>query len=384
MANIIDYLNWRGDLTFLKDPFNEVDNLILSHLTYTDFEGIENIDKELIDIDIVRQKYFKLHSRQDLEARKSFIASAGLLLDPMAESNRFKDIKLGYYTNIYDKENVVQFAAITYKVSDTYYIAFRGTDGSIIGWKEDFYFSYSEGTESQLEAVKYVERISDIIKSNFSLGGHSKGGNLAIYAATFCKNITKAKIDIIWANDSPGFTQEIINRDEYKNIMEKIYLILPESSVIGMLMENVVNPHIIKSDSKFIMQHYAMNWQVLANKFVGADHLSEEAIFIDKTIKSWLDDIALEDRKLAVESVFYCLEACQVSTFTELANGGIKSLIKIREAAKNLPKDQNELIMILYNSFIENSKNLLFEDIKQKFESKKSLNEALKIDKKSR
>lgn len=367
MSNINTYLEWRGDVPFSIDPFNEVDNLILSELTYTDFDGIDGIESGLLGIKEVQEMYFNLHTREEIKNRKTFVALAPLLLDPLSNSSRFKNLKIGYYTNIYDEKNVVQFSGVTYQLDDFVYISFRGTDDTLVGWKEDFYFSYRSGTAGQLAAVDYLNSIEDRVNLPLHIGGHSKGGNLAIYGATFCKDSVKEKIETIWGNDSPGFTAEVTETEEFKNIMDKICLIIPESSIVGMLMDNKVTPKIIKSDSKFILQHDALTWQVKRNKFVSSKELSQEAIFVDKAITSWLAQIPEEQRKDAIDSAFYCLEASNVKTFVELRAGGLETVKAVLGASKDLSEEQNKLITKLFFGLISNSRNLMFGNIKNKF-----------------
>lgn len=372
MANIIDYLEWRGDLKLSADGFNEVDNLILSELAYCDFDNINNIERELLPLDKVYEEYFKLHSHEEIQNRKTIIGRMPLLLDKLIETNRFKDLRLGYYKNKINKDAVVQFSAVTYVLDDLVYIAFRGTDNSLIGWKEDFYFSYKAGTSSQIAAVNYLNNIGKNFAGNLHVGGHSKGGNLAIYASGFCEEEIQKRIAKIWGNDSPGFTGEDTLKTKLQNIVDRVYLIIPQFSVVGMLMEHQVKAHIVKSDSKNIWQHDGQSWQVKGKTFERADSLDSDAVFINKAINTWLKNIPVEKRKQAVDSVFYCLDAAQVATFMELKDGGINSIKEIIAAAKTLPDDQYSLIMDLAGQLISDSKDLVLENIKESVSLKKN------------
>ena len=186
MANIFDYLEWRGDIPFSTDPFNEVDNLVLAELAYTDFDGVVAPQGEPVPVRAVRDRYFRLHTRAEVRGRRTFTGPAPLLLDPLADSVRYRDMRIAWYRNHVSVKESVQMAAVTLWPGDgTVYAAFRGTDNTLVGWKEDFTFSYLTETPGQRMAVEYLnERFRDG-SLPIRVGGHSKGGNFAVYASVF-------------------------------------------------------------------------------------------------------------------------------------------------------------------------------------------------------
>ena len=237
MANIMDYLDWRGDLSFWASSFNQVDNLIFSELAYLMLEDIVPVhgsDKGYISLYNVWKDYVYLSCDQS-----NLIYDPAPLLEKAAHSERFKNVKLKDYLNVFDTDSHIQFAAVSFYLEENLiYIAFRGTDGTIEGWREDFNISYMREVPGQMEAVSYVNDVAKDFKGKIILGGHSKGGNLAVYAGAFCEELYKDKVIKIYSNDGPGFNREIANTKEYSEVLDKVELIIPETSLVGILMSN--------------------------------------------------------------------------------------------------------------------------------------------------
>ena len=241
MSNIFDYLNWR-DIPIEKVEQNEVDNLILSRASYFPFDGVlENEEK--ITLKEAYDRFLKIKKKPHFlqkEDKKLFAI--------LSCSTRFKDIFVYNYINKIDSLEEKQFSAITFFLPvDTIYVAFRGTDDTLVGWKEDLNMTYSEYVPAQEDAVKYLEDIARKTKGPIIVGGHSKGGNLAIYASAFCKESIKKRIIKIYNNDGPGFSKKIVENVKYKNIVEKVHTYIPQTSIIGRLLNHTGKANIIKS-----------------------------------------------------------------------------------------------------------------------------------------
>ena len=222
MGGIEDYIKWRGDLTFEQSAFNEVDNLVLSQIAYVDFKNIIPAagSKEKITLRQAAHDFFDLNDEEELQKVTSFIREAPFFMRIAAESRRFRDIVLSDYADVTDDHEEKQFAAFCAELpDDTYYIAFRGTDDTIIGWKEDFNMGVMMPVPSQLEAVEYVNTVMRWKRGKLRLGGHSKGGNLAIYAAVFAKPSIQRKVVKVYNNDGPGFTKEMIESEAYRKML---------------------------------------------------------------------------------------------------------------------------------------------------------------------
>jgi hypothetical protein len=353
MANIFDYLKWRSDVPFSVDPFGEVDNLVLAELSYTDFDKIVPSDSREISLRDAHAEFFRRHSRDEILTQTSFTAKAPLLMDEMILGGRFGNIKLSNYINEIDRSKDAQFSAVTLHLDDgTIYVSFRGTDGTIVGWKEDFNLSYISETEGQRKAVAYLNSIASECDCDIRVGGHSKGGNFAVYAATFCKDEAKSRITEIYSNDGPGFREEVTASPQYMSVLPKIISIVPETSVIGLLLSSVAVHRVVKSDASGIFQHDGFSWQVCKNRFEDAA-LSDMAIFIEKTLGTWLGEMDDETRKSMTASVFSLFEATGMDRFSIMSQKKWKSTEAIISSVYGLPKEKRRELIFLLNQLFK-------------------------------
>ena len=298
MGNVMDYLEWRGDLTFEQSPFNDVDNVILAQLAYVDFRDV--IPSLQMNRGITLKKaseiFFDLHTEEELSRDKSFIKDAPYLMKKAASTKRFKDVILSDYVDTIDETLEKQFGAFHIKLTPQLtYVAFRGTDDTLVGWKEDFNMSFISPVPSQEDAVKYLNDTCSYIRGRLYVGGHSKGGNLAIYSAINCNKRVKKKIKCVYNNDGPGFSEKVVQSPEYEKMIKKVHTYIPQTSIIGRLLNHKEETTIIKSTQMGIMQHDLYSWQVLGAKFV-EDELTNSSEFIDQKITNWLREVSPEQR----------------------------------------------------------------------------------------
>ena len=364
--DIFDYLKWRNDVPFSVDPFGEVDNLVLAELAYTDFGGIVPEDSEKISVCDAHKAFFNKYSRAEIAAKTSFTAKAPFLMDGMIAGARFKNLMLSNYINHIDKDKDAQFSAVTFHLDDgTCYVAFRGTDGTVVGWKEDFNLSYISETEGQREAVRYLNEVAALFPNPLRIGGHSKGGNFAVYASVFCEDRFKPQITQIYSNDGPGFRIEVTNSPEYRSVLPKITSIIPETSVIGLLLSSDSAKRVVKSDASGIFQHDGFSWQIEKNRFVGGK-LSDMAGFIDKTLGAWLGDMDDETRKSMTSSVFSLIEATGMDTFSDMSGQKWKSAETIISSIYGLPKEKRHELTILANALLKKSGQTAISELQDK------------------
>ena len=377
MANIEDYIAWRGDLSFDVDPFNEVDNLILSELAYSDFGGIvSDSKKDEISIKDVANKFFELHTEEEIMDSIMNVKVAPLYLRPMAESERFSKIKLCGYVNEIDNETQVQFSVVTFLLPDkTYYVAYRGTDSSMIGWKEDFNMSYLYETPGQKRAVEYLNDNFKHCRKPLRVGGHSKGGNFAIFASAFCLESIQNRIINVYSNDGPGFREEVLNAPGYNAILPKIISIVPEQTLISVIQGNKLKHKYVKSNAMGIGQHDATTWQVLRNRFEIADR-SEGSEIIDGALRDWLAGIPDEKRERFVDILFDAiLMGGGDNTADEIAAGGLKNISEILKRIKELDPEDQKLFWSTFGRLNDSVGSKAYEHFiasaKQKFKNLK-------------
>ncbi len=375
MANITDYLKWRGDLSFRKSSFNEVDNLILSELSYL------VLDKKWVNKKITIKEAIDYYlSKYD---EKQIISQFALSKNPipfytaLATSKRFGNLKIGYYVNKVSKKEEKQFSAMVIYINYfTIYVAFKGTDNTLVGWKEDLNMSFMSHVPSQEEAVRYLEQVVTFPIRHIYLGGHSKGGNLAIYAAVNCKKKLQRKIKCIFNNDGPGFMEDFISSPSYVEILPKLMTFLPETSIIGMLLTQMGEYKVIKSSSVGIWQHDALTWQIEGTQFVTLKTVDETSNKIRIMIMDFLQHIDKKKREVFINTLFSILVNNKMNTVEDLSKlklrkipGLVKSFTKldletrkvIMESLKELMREANKNFnrrTILRGIKVMNNKNL--------------------------
>ncbi len=355
MANLFDYLTWRGDVPFKADPFNEVDNLVLAELAYSDFEGGLTDSFDRVPLKEADEKYLAKHSREKARTYDCFLGRLPLLMEGMLSGRRFSSTEIVRFVDIISVDKGMQMAALTYLLPDgSAYVAFRGTDTTVVGWKEDFKMSYLPVTEGQRSAVRYLNEVGKRLRRPLRVGGHSKGGNFAVYAAAFCDKKVQDRIITVYTNDGPGFRNETRSSEEYKRILPKVVSIVPDTSIIGMLLTNEVKHRIVKSSEKAIMQHDALTWQVERNHFVTAEQ-SILGRLIKESQQDWLSKIDDESRESFVNTVFSIVESTGMDTFGEMENNMLKSAERMLSSIKDLPKDNQKTLLSIFGELLQSS-----------------------------
>lgn len=337
---LMDYIEWRNDVSFRAAPFNEIDNVLLSYLAYADFGELLHEPKRHVSIETCLKRFCEKHDLANVRDSKHFIERAPLLLEDMVRGARFRGTKVVHFREVFDKEKVQQFAALVFLLPDgTKYVSFRGTDLSITGWKEDFLMSFTAETEGAKEAVSYLNEVAACVEGDLILGGHSKGGNFAMFAAAFAEDAVKERIRKVYNNDGPGFREEIVRSAAYRELLPKITNIVPQTSIIGRLLSNEAAHTVVKSTAAGIFQHDVTTWEVTKDKFVRAepDAFSD---FVEKSLGTWLETMDDEARKSLVETVFSMIEMTEAETFAEFGENLFKNTGLIIKGLGRLPKEK--------------------------------------------
>ena len=360
MANVCDYVRWRGDLTLEQSEFNEIDNLILARFSYFPFDKIIR-ENEIATIKELSRRF----SNQDVTKLPILWKDDVELFPLMGNSKRFGGMLATKYINKIDAEQEKQFSAITVLMpDDTIYVSYRGTDNTIVGWKEDFNMSFKSHIASQISAKQYLEEIAkEYPSSKIIIGGHSKGGNIAVYAATFASKDVKDRIINVYNNDGPGFCEDVIETPEYQEILPRVHTYIPQSSIIGRLMNHKEKYTIVESVQRGIMQHDLYSWQVLGKEFITLKKLTNESEFIDKTIKDWLENVEPEKREQVIDAVFEILNTTEAQTMKELKANWFANAKTILGTYKNIDSDTKEMVWQTVNELLKVAKNNIFEEL---------------------
>lgn len=353
MADILEYLQWRGDLTFAQSAFCEVDNLIAAYFSYVDLAGVvPETHRGAVTVEEAAERFFSMHSAKELAKDKSLLRRVPEVLGAAAKTRRFGHALLRNYTNEVEEEKEQQFSAVEVVLEDgTSYVAFKGTDDTIVGWKEDF--NLSKGVvPAEEEACKYLEDIASRSGRPLRVGGHSKGGHLAVYAAVNCSEEVRERILEVYSNDGPGFVETFLEQPNLAAILPKVRHIVPEGSIIGMLLKQVAEPIVVESSQRGILQHDGFSWQVMGPAFVHKETLNHTAVILNKALDKWIFSMEQEKRDAIINDFFSVLDATGACTLTELQKGGIKNLRMMLHAIESLSPETKESVDELVKSLV--------------------------------
>lgn len=358
MPNIFDYIKWRGDLSLKQSKFNEIDNLILSRFVYFPFDDIIS-ENETVTIKELGERFLNTNINETRILQKEDTEFFPL----MAMSKRFGEMKATKYVNKIDEEKEKQFSAITILMpDDTVYISYRGTDNTIVGWKDDLNMSFKSHVASQLDAVLYLQIIAQYYNNPIRIGGHSKGGNLAVYASVFANEQTKKRIINIYNNDGPGFDEDVIETNEYKEIIGKVHTYLPQGSIFGRLLNHEERYTVVQSSKVGIMQHDLYTWQVLGNEFIYLKEVTNGSEFIDKTIKDWLKQTEPEQREQVIDIVFEIINSTNAKTFLEIKNEWLSNAKILLTSYKNIDSKSKQMILETMSALFKIVKDNFWEE----------------------
>lgn len=341
MENVLDYIRWRGDLTFRQDPYNEVDALIFSSLAYVRLEGraVEDPYTPIL-LSEAAAEFFCLpdwknrgRGNNDLE-----------LFRAAAASIRFGGAKLVRYRSQFVPEEDTQFAAETFLLDDgSMCIAFRGTDNTLVGWKEDFNMCFQQTVPSQRLAQEYVRELFSEYMHPMYLCGHSKGGNLAVFSGSRSSPMVQDWIFGVYNNDGPGFTDYMMGDPGYLAMVPRIHTFVPQSSIIGMLMGREEPQYIVHSNQVSIFQHDPYSWEVCGKAIVRAPELTSDSRFIKATIENWLLKMDMEERNQMVEALFALLSYGNVERAGDIFNPkNLRNYIKLIGSNESIRKTLSE------------------------------------------
>ena len=331
MYDMFDYLEWRGDLPFKKIGPNPVDMLIFSTLSYINYDGIvPETPNRRISMREAAEQFLALPDKEKKVRVKKDIQ----LLEAAADTERFGNVGMAFYRNVFVPEEEKQFAAITYFPGDgTAVLTFRGTDRTLVGWKEDFNMTFQDSIPAQREALKYLEEYSVNRLEPIRMAGHSKGGNIAVFAAAKASDEIQNRIVEIHNQDGPGFPEEMMSDFGYLTVIPKISSYVPESSIVGLLLEHMEPHTIIKSTKIGPLQHDPYSWEVMRDDFIQKEHMSGGSRFVDQATTAWLASMTPEERSELADMIFELVTSGGAMRTEELIRpkqivNYVKSLVK--------------------------------------------------------
>lgn len=364
MADIIDYALLNAHKDFDKLPYSKIDGLVFAQLIYLSLDGIvpdaHTRGKGLLFSDIAEtDNYNAMFPLERTEERNK------KLLNAVAYSKRYGKVRVNYFENIFDIEKDTQFCAVTFILPNgDACLTFRGTDATITGWKENFNMLFTSPVASQIHAADYVNRVAKKISGDIILVGHSKGGNLAIYAAAKCNEYAKGKIIEVQSFDSPGFAKEFIDSEEHIQAEKIVSKFIPEESLVGVILNNRERYRIIKSAGSGFYQHDPFMWQVdiESNDFIDGEKLYLSSQFFDVTFNDWVNSSTPEQKEQYIEALFRMIDAANsenVTSFIDWTENIKNNSSIVYENLKELdPETRNLVLKGFANLFSTINKNV--------------------------
>ena len=308
MGGVLDYLAWRGDLTLDRVPFCPVDALVLSALSYVHFGSLIPGEPEpAVPLGETARRYLALPPGQRGRCRCDSDLD---LLRALSASPRFASLGLSCYVSRFVPEEETQFAALAVRLgTGPAFLAFRGTDATLVGWKEDFNMSFMDLVPAQLAAAAYIRDFAGSFPGPLLLGGHSKGGNLAVAGASLCPMRVRDRVRTICSFDGPGFTDYILARPGYQELITRIRTFVPQSSVVGLLLGHEEPHTVIESNQEGLFQHDLYSWQIAGGDFIRLEEVTAGSRMMDRALKDWLAGLTNAQRETVADTLYDLLSS---------------------------------------------------------------------------
>ena len=345
MKNILEYVETNLK-RFDEHPFTAVDSLVLSQFAYMDFTGMIPPPKPTAKA-VALRSLFRAECFEHMLHNVWVPESCRRLLTAMAANPRFREIGVNFYVDRLDTGEEKQFSAITFLLDDgTAYVGFRGTDTTVVGWKEDFNMAFMSPIPSQTDAVEYLNVVGKKLgELPLRVGGHSKGGNLAVYSSMKCRPSVCARIREVYSHDGPGFRAGVFTGNDYLKLKDRIFKTMPASSVIGMLLENQEDYRVVESNRFGMLQHDPFSWKVENNDFVDAKRVNPTALHTSEAIRIWLHDLPDEEREKFADTLFDVINATKAESFNDLIDNWQKEAAAILQALKSLDAESGRFLL---------------------------------------
>lgn len=348
MKNMLDYIKEFGHVSFEERAFSEIDALVLTELEYLPLEKVVPSDENGENFVTVKEiaEYMKEHKKQLFDENPMMMTPERHEVSQIiADAPRFQSMKFFGVVSEWDKDTTKQFAAITVEVEPgVRLVIFRGTDDTLIGWKEDFLMTYSPLVAAQTDAKEYLAKQASLWDGDLMVSGHSKGGNLALYAAATQEEDVQLRIVDIFCFDSPGLYRSVLETKGYQNIVPLAMRYIPQDALVGLMLESEVPYVIVKSDAVGAMQHSAMTWGIEDGQFIKVDKLTKNSLLNDQTFKKWTESVSDEELELFWNVFFELLFTVGIETVNDVYGQFMHYVQEFLKAAGEMDEEKRELL----------------------------------------
>lgn len=353
IPDIIRYVVEHGDKDFEEVPYTDVDALVFATLIYGPFQllppasepyTIRSATEYLLTVDNLSEHIL-------IKGDDNLLAACG-------ESRRFSSVPLLDFVSDTDIEHDKQFCAGTFRITDgLYFVCFRGTDDSVVAWKEDFNMSFTSPVPAQEDAARYLSAACDKYSGSFVTTGHSKGGNLSIYSAAFIPSEKQGRVLEVYSFDGPGFPDKVLTEPGYRSMRERIRLYVPKSSIIGMLLSRDLPYTAVDSNATTaILQHDPYSWLIGEDgHFITFSDTDEESKYVDATIRNTLEGMDDEDRAELTDIIFSLAESTGSTTVSGIRNNFFSSYISMLKSFSSMDKEERKVLRSSVGSLAGNA-----------------------------
>ena len=353
-GNFLSYVRERMD-TFAERPLCAVDSLVFSWLAYTHL-GLA-CDRACTARGIALHELLRAEDFDEMFGSSWDEQGSRDLLFAVCASPRFRAARLTDFRFKTDERTEEQFAAMTFRLPDgSSYVAFRGTDSTVVGWKEDFNMTFLSPVPAQEEAAAYLDEVSRVTTGPLYVGGHSKGGNLAVYAAAACAPVLEGRLRRVFSHDGPGFHREFCANEPYRRVMPIVEKTVPKSTMIGAVLSEAPDfePMIVESEGISLFQHNPFMWEVdvRAAEFVRADGYTASSRFFNSTLDAWMDKYSLAERGKFVDALFDVIGVTGATHFSDIMADIKTSAPLMLEAIEGLDPELQQFVKDVIRSFV--------------------------------
>jgi len=366
--NIIDYVINKGGLSFTDAPFNEIDSLILCQLAYLNYGPfVGNILERRKDVKL--KDIYESEHYEELFKNYWYEEDNHKLIDAMVHSLRFGELRLNYFESVYNENLDTQFSALTYILEGgQVYLAYRGTDATMLGWKEDLKLAYSKPVEAQKLSVRYMTMVSELFEGEFRVGGHSKGGNLAVYASMMCDKEIRDRILQIYSNDGPGFRPEILAGSHIDEIKDRMYKFIPKESIVGIIMNEDEDSVVIESTGIGTFQHNTYTWKCGDSSLLRAEGMTSFKQISDAALNKWIYSLSTEEIDRFIEAMFEIMSSDDNKTLFDIKEDPIKALQAMVATYRDLDEKAKVNLSTLMDRLRLYFKELAVSEFKERFD----------------
>ena len=354
MADLFDYMDWRGDLEFGNSPANEADYYIISKIGCPNLTGMVPADEREAAVAAVVEAY-RAHAQNDGVPRE--VATSQRVLDSfyrLPSVPRFRPLTLSGYRRINDLENTEQFSALTVRIPDgPRVVTFRGTDDNIFAWKENFRMSVIDTIPAQEDALRYLRWAMEAYDGDFIVCGHSKGGNLSVYAASMLPQALQDRIAAVYSFDGPGFRDAFLQQEGYLRILPKVHSLIPQNSIVGLLLSTGNAPELVACKSFGVRAHDGFTWEVCGTRFVRAEALSQSSAMFKKAMNETLSGMSREERESFIEDFFQIMTSTGAFTLTDLTEIKLRHALEIAQSLGQNKEVQRVALSLISNYFAD-------------------------------